>query len=130
MTIYEKRNVALRSSFTQEAIIAFQSCVEAPKAPGGETSKSGSSQKEIVVRSLLASDWVNKFEMRLLRKFDSVSLLDGTEFSLLADENLFIQDMRRDSSDIEKSFQKSLNSSFEGMSFLCKVFLNDHFIYC
>ncbi len=116
MTIYESRNAVLRNSFTKEAIVAFQNCIESLAAKNEETNANGSSQKETIVRSLLANDWVNKFEMSLLRKNDPISLLDSSAHSILADENSFIRDMCHDSSEIEKSFQKSLNSSFEGTS--------------
>jgi hypothetical protein len=129
MTIYERRNVVLRNSLTKEAIVAFQSCMEPPTAQDGETSTNGSSQKEIVVRSLLASDWVQKFEMSLSRKMDPVSLLNDITFSILTDETSFTQDLCRDSSEIEKSFQKSLNLSFEGRSFLCIHFLKEIFVW-
>lgn len=122
MTIYERRNVVLRNSLTKEAITAFQSCMESLASKNEETNPNGSSQKEIIVRSLLANDWVNKFELSLLRKNDPISLLDGSADSILADENSFIRDMCQDSSEIEKSFQKSLNSSFEGTSVISLLF--------
>ena len=128
MTIYEKRNVVLRSSLTKEAIVAFQSCMEPPTSQDSKTSTDGSSQKELVVRSLLASDWVRKFEMILSRKKDLVSLVNDIAFSILTDETSFTQDLCRDSSEIEKSFQKSLNLSFEGRSFLCVHFLKEIFV--
>lgn len=121
MTIYEKRANVLRSSLTKESIDAFQSCMESLTATSMETSTNGSSQKEMIVRSLLASDWVNKFEMRLSKKFDSLPLLGGDASVLLADEDSFTQDLRRDSSEIEKTFQKSLNASFEGTLLLVKL---------
>ncbi len=119
MTIYENRANVVRSSLTKEAIDAFQSCMESLTAGSGETSTNGSSQKEMIVRSLLASNWVNKFEVTVSQKFDSLPLLVGSTSSLLADENSFTQDLRRDSSEIEKTFQKSLNASFEGTFRLC-----------
>ena len=114
MTIHERRNVILRSALTQESFIAFQSCMESPIAPDGEIGLKGSSQKELVVRALLASDWVQKFEMSLSRKSDSISLVGDRALDILADENSFTKDLSKDASEIEKSFQKSLNASFEG----------------
>ena len=128
MTIYERRNVVVRSSLAKEAICAFQSCIESPTAKNGETSTNSSSQKESVVRSLLASDWVNKFEMCLSRKSDLLSLIGGKACSILADENSFTQDLRRDVSEIEKTFQKSLNLSFEGTSLLSILFIEGYFL--
>lgn len=116
----------LRDSLTKEAIVAFQSCMESP-AQDGESNTGSSSQKEIVVRSLLSSDWVQKFEMSLSRRKDPVSLIRGGALSILADESSFTQDLHRDSSEIEKSFQKSLNSSFEGTSMIFKSFHEENF---
>ena len=112
MTIFEKRANVVRSSLTKEAIDAFQSCMESLTASSRESS-TGSSQKEMIVRSLLASNWVNKYEVKVSQKFDSLPLIVGSTNILLADENSFTQDLRRDSSEIEKTFQKSLNASFE-----------------
>ena len=119
MTIFEGRNIVLRNSLTKEAMVAFQSCTDTSGTQNSETSRKSLSQKETIVRSLLASDWVQKFEMRLSRENDSVSLLVDTPFSILTDEKSFTQDLARDSSEIEKSFQKSLNSAFEGTLCLC-----------
>ena len=116
MTINEKRNVVVRSSLTNEAINALKSCLEPPTFKDGETTKNGSSQKEIVVRSLLASEWVQKFQMNHPLTENSISLIDERAHCILKYEDSFKQDMNRDSSEIEKSFQKSLNSSFEGTS--------------
>ena len=127
MTVYEKRANVLRSSLTKEAIDAFQSCMESLTSTNMETSTNGSSQKEMIVRSLLASDWVNKFEMRLSKKFDSLPLLGGSASVLLTDEDSFTQDLRRDSSEVEKTFQKSLNASFEGKLLLVRL-LEGHLV--
>jgi len=113
MTIYERRNIVLRNSLTEEAIVAFQSCIEPPMVLDGRASPNTSSQKETLVRALLASDWVRKFEMTLSRKTDSIKLVDDDAVNILASENLFAQDLRKDSSEIEKAYQKSLNASFE-----------------
>lgn len=119
MTIYKRRNVVLRNALTKEAIIAFQSCMESPTAQNDRTKANGSSQKEIIVRTVLSSDWVQKFEMSLSRKNDSISLIHGRASSILKDEKLFTKGLYEDSSEIEKSFQKSLNASFEGALLLC-----------
>ena len=122
MTIYEGRNVVLRDGLTKEALTAFQGCLESSTVENEEKNPSGSSQKEILVRSLLASDWVQKFEVNLLRKNDSISLLEDSANSILVDENSFIQEMCRYSTEVEKSFEKSLNSSFEGTLFISVYF--------
>ena len=123
MTIYEKRNIVLRTSLSNEAINALKSSLELPTFIDGESTKNGSSQKEIVVRSLLASEWVQKFQINHSQETNSISLIDDGATSILKYEDSFNQDMSRDSSEIEKSFQKSLNSSFEGMSiFFCFSF--------
>lgn len=116
MTIYEGRNVVLRNALSKEALFAFQRCLESSTVKNEETTSNGSSQKEVLVRSLLASDWVTTFELKMLRNNDSISLIDDNAHSILLDENSFIQEMCRYSTEVEKSFEKSLNSSFEGTS--------------
>ena len=115
----------MRNALTHEAINAFQSCMESPIVPDGETSTKGSSQKEVVVRALLASDWVQKFEMTLSRKTDYISLVEDGALDILANENSFTQDLCKDSSEIEKYFQKSLNASFEGTFYVTQFFVTD-----
>eukprot|EP00536_Pseudo-nitzschia_multiseries_P005145 jgi/Psemu1/11845/gm1.11845_g len=87
MTIYEKRN--------------------------GETGTSVSAQKETLVRALLASDWVQKFQMTRSRKSNSITLVHPTAESMLANESIFVQNLGKESSEIEKAYQKSLNAAFE-----------------
>ena len=115
MTIYERRNAPIQNALNKEALIAFQSCVESPIIPDNDTgSYRKKSNKEVVVRTLLASDWVRNFEMGLSRQNDSISLLEGTIMNILVDEYSFNIELRKDESDVENSFQKSLNGSFEG----------------
>jgi hypothetical protein len=114
MTIHERRNTPIRNALTREAMNAFQSCMESPIIPDGETGSKGPSHKEVVVRALLASDFVGKFEMGISRQNDTVSLVEERGFDMLADEYSFTQELRKDASEIENSFQKSLNGSFEG----------------
>ena len=115
MTIYEKRGAVLRNTLTKESIVAFQSCIEPSVFLDAETNKTISSQKETLVRELLASDWVQKFEISLFRKTDAISLVDCDAANMLTSEDLFAQDLGRYSSAIEKAYQTSLNASFEGM---------------
>ena len=114
MTIHGRRNALVRNALTREAMNAFQSCMESPIITDGESGSKVQSHKEVVVRALLASDFVGKFEMSLSRVNDTISLVEQRGFDILADEYSFTQELRRDASEIENSFQKSLNGSFEG----------------
>ena len=130
MTIFEGRNSVMRNALTQETVSAFHSCMDAPIVQNDEAGRSSSSQKELIVRELLASDFVQKFEMILSRKNDSISLIQKTESSILADEYSFTHDMSKESLEIEKSFQKSLNASFEGTSFESTLFRPSSRFHC
>lgn len=111
MTIHGRRNALVRNALTREAMNAFQSCMESPIITDGSKVQS---HKEVVVRALLASDFVGKFEMSLSRVNDAISLVEERGFDMLADEYSITQELRRDASEIENSFQESLNGSFEG----------------
>jgi hypothetical protein len=111
MTIYERRNSVLKESLSHEAYGAFQSSMESRVVPSDQGETKNLSQKELMVRSLLVSTWINKFHGRLRGEGAS------TVVAMLKDDSL-AQGLSSDTNEIEDAFQKSLNSAFEGTHFL------------
>jgi hypothetical protein len=93
MTIFEKRNAILRDFFSAEELLAFQSSIESDLSFGDQDETKVPSQKEVIIRGLLTSEWVTKFDSG--GNINQDSTLNG-------------------SAEIEAAFQKSLNPSFEG----------------
>jgi hypothetical protein len=111
MTIYERRNSVLKESLSHEAYGAFQSSMESRVVPSDQGETKHLSQKELMVRSLLVSTWINKFHGRLRGEGAS------TVVAMLKDDSL-ARGLSSDTKEIEDAFQKSLNSAFEGKHFL------------
>jgi hypothetical protein len=95
---------------TREAYTAFRSIMESKTETSQLVDTRTSSDKEWMVRSLLASEWISKFETSRITSGSQ----DESSAPLRLQKSLFMASIARDSTGIEAAFQKSLNSSFEG----------------
>ena len=111
MTIHERRNSVLKDSLSLEAYGAFQSSMESRIVPSDQVETKNLSQKELMVRGLLVSTWINKFHGRL--RSEGTSNVHKGVAAMLKDDSL-AQGLSSDAKEIEDAFQKSLNSAFEG----------------
>jgi hypothetical protein len=119
VTIYERRSEVLRTSLSVTAFGAFESCLEAPPPPasdGGYPSKSPS-PKEVLVRTLLLSEWVTKFQDVDIK--GNVSLPEQLQASVGDTNNtssrgaIAIEELSLQGKEIVATFEKSLHSCFE-----------------
>ena len=115
VTIFERRNEVLKSCLSQEAFEALRSCLEVALASQSENTAATGSQKEFLVRALLHSSWVTKFQDVDIR--GRVSLPEqlqtrGTSNSQQTGVSA-IEDLLNESDEIVRSFEKSLNVRFE-----------------
>jgi len=111
MTVYDKRSSILQDSLTMESFLAFQSSLESQVFPKNETETKAFSQKELSVRGLLASEWVTQFECGLAMTASYAN--EYTTSKSLIKDSALTRDLLVDSKEIDCSFQRSLDSSFE-----------------
>lgn len=118
VAIVERRSEVLKASLSTEAFEAIKKSLEiSPSQQSSSRVKTGSSQKEILVRNLLLSDWVGGFQgvhvsegggipMPAQLRQPSQATVDNQALSA-------VRDLLKESEDIMLSFEKSLNVCFE-----------------
>ena len=121
LTSYKGRNEVLRTSLSPESFEALQSCLEVPSLPMEEPaspSRKAASPKETMVRTLLSSSWITRFQDVDIR--DDIAIpeqlelgnktqqLDSTSRGALA-----VKELVTESSAIVDNFEKALNTCFE-----------------
>ena len=122
-TTYERRKDVLRTSLTQDAYGALQACLESPVlSSSNDTPQSKAPfSKEMLVRRLLLSDWVTKFQdVDISRGIVIPCMLKvGNESTMLSSKDtpqggtMVMQDLSHEATEIVKSFEKALNACFE-----------------
>lgn len=115
VAIFERRNEVLKTSLSSEAFEALRSCLEVTPPTTQETGATPPSQKEVLVRNLLFSTWVAKFQDVDIR--GRVSLPEQLQAPALSSTDQTgisaIEDLLNESDEIVRSFEKSLNVCFE-----------------
>jgi hypothetical protein len=109
-TLSERRSALLQDLMNREAYTAFRSIMESKTETSQLVDTRTSSDKEWMVRSLLASEWISKFETSRITSGSQ----DESSAPLRLQKSLFMASIARDSTGIQAAFHKSLNSSFEG----------------
>lgn len=113
--IFERRNEVLKASLSEEAFDELRSCLEPTLSTTNDVVAAPSSQKEALVRNLLFSSWVTKFQDVDIR--GRVSLPEQLQTQALRNTDQSgvsaIEDLHNESDEIVRSFEKSLNVCFE-----------------
>ena len=107
-TLFEKRKSIFQDLLTKEANSAFRSTMEKKSDLCQPENSKPMSEKEMMVRRLLSSEWVNKFESSSTKggprdSESSLAVLQNESFARIDD-----------STAIDSAFQRSLNDAFEG----------------
>jgi hypothetical protein len=115
IAIFDRGNEVLRASLSAEAFNALRSCLDVVPTPAKESSSPASSHKETLVRKLLSSSWVAKFQDVDIRgRMSLPEQLQTTKTSSTDQTGISaIEDLLHESDEIVLSFEKSLNACFE-----------------
>lgn len=122
LTSYKGRNEVLRTSLSPESFEALQSCLEVPslstEEPASSSPGKAASPKETMVRTLLSSSWITRFQdvdirdgiaiPEQLELGNKIEQLDSTSCGAQA-----VKELVTESSAIVDNFEKALNSCFE-----------------
>ena len=115
-TVYDRRNEVLRTSLSDHAYecIEIALSVQVAQSPPSESGpQAKSSQKEILVRSLLSSDWVTKFQDVEVREGLPMPEQLRTVDPAIRQGAVTMNELRSQSKEIIDSFEKALNVHFE-----------------
>jgi hypothetical protein len=116
VTVFDRRNEVLRASLSEQAYECLEMSLAVPPSPPSEPgSPVKSSQKEVLVRSLIGSDWVTKFQDVEIREGLPLPEQLKTTYGdpTLGQSATAMDELRLQSNDIVSSFEKALNVCFE-----------------
>eukprot|EP00980_Cylindrotheca_fusiformis_P005609 scaffold1184_cov132-Cylindrotheca_fusiformis.AAC.30 len=115
VAIFERRKEVLKASLSLEAFEELRSCLEPTPIVIKQANSAPSNQKEAVVRNLLFSTWVARFQDVETR--GKVSLPEQLQSSTIKNSDQkgvsAVEDLLNESDEIILSFEKSLNACFE-----------------
>jgi hypothetical protein len=116
VTVFDRRNEVLRASLSEQAYECLETSLAVPPSPTSESaSPVKSSHKEVLVRALMGSDWVTRFQDVEIREgLPLPEQLQAADGDPTPGQGATVMDeLRLQSSDIVSSFEQALNVCFD-----------------